>query len=67
MSVLIYDMPNEKRSVARQLQKKLNKLKAKMMQKSVWKSEKLDELIELGSWIRQSGGSAEILEGRFLF
>ena len=29
MSVLIYDMPNEKRSVARQLQKKVKQIKSK--------------------------------------
>ncbi len=66
-SVLIYDMPLDKKSNARRIQRKLNSIGAKMIQQSVWKTNNLKDLIYIGVEIRKLGGRAEILEERFLF
>ncbi len=64
---LIYDMPPERKSDARSIQRKLNMMGARMVQQSVWKTEKIKELMGLGVEIRKLGGRAEILEERLLF
>lgn len=45
----------------------LYSLDAKKLQHSVWKSDDLNELINIAVLIKKSGGSATILEERLLF
>jgi len=65
--ILIFDIPREMKTLQRQVQRKLGRIGAEMVQFSVWKLEKLEELMDLAIWIRNSGGSARILEEKFLF
>ncbi|MBU5537514.1 MAG: hypothetical protein QW818_03210 [Candidatus Aenigmatarchaeota archaeon] len=65
--VMISDIPREKGSVHRQVHRLLTRIGAKQIQFSVWKHDKLEELIGIASFIKKSGGDARILEERFIF
>lgn len=65
--MLIFDIPLEEKSRAKQVQRTLTKIGARQTQRSVWSSEKLDDLIDIASFIKKSGGDARILEERFVF
>ena len=65
--VLIFDIPLEEKSSAKQVQRLLTRIGAEQIQRSVWKSKDLQELIDIASFIKKSGGDARILEERFVF
>lgn len=65
--ILVFDLPREMGTVKVRTWRELQEIGAKMMQFSIWKSEKLDELVKLAADIKKSGGSARILEERFVF
>ncbi len=65
--VLMFDIPREEHKVEVKVWRDLNKLGAKMVQHSVWKSGKLQDLIELATLIKKSGGQAAILEEKLVF
>jgi hypothetical protein len=68
MSFLItFDIPREMKTLQRQVQRDLHRIDAEMLQFSLWKSEKLDELLKIALTIRNFGGSARILEEKFIF
>jgi len=60
--IIIFDVPLGKRTLARKIQRKLNKINAEVMQQSVWKSKDLPRLLEIASLIKQEGGQATILK-----
>ena len=60
--IIIFDVPLGKRTLARKIQRKLNKINAEVMQQSVWKSKDLSGLLEIASVIKQEGGQATILK-----
>jgi len=60
--IIIFDVPLGKRTLARKIQRKLNKINAEIMQQSVWKSKDLPRLLEIASLIKQEGGQATILK-----
>jgi uncharacterized protein (UPF0128 family) len=45
----------------------LRRMNAKMIQFSIWESEKLEELMKIALMIKSFGGSSKILEEKFLF
>ncbi len=65
--ILVFDLPREMGTVKVRSWRELQKIDAKMLQFSIWKSEKMDELIRIAIDIKKSGGSARILEERFVF
>lgn len=65
--VMIFDVPLEDRALARKVQRDLVKLGAKMLQQSVWKFSSLQELIDIASLIKKSGGDVKILKEQFVF
>lgn len=65
--VLIFDIPLEEKSSAKQAQRLLTKAGAKQIQRSVWSFDELTSLIDIASFIKKSGGDAKILEERFVF
>lgn len=65
--ILVFDLPREKGTVKVRAWRDLQKMGAKMIQFSLWKSDRLDELIKLAIDIKRSGGSARILEEKFIF
>ena len=65
--VIVFDMPRSEQTERRRLHRELVRGGAMMIQDSFWKSDSLKFLIELGMKIRKLGGSATILEEKFLF
>lgn len=57
--ILTFDIPREMKTLQRQVQRNLHRINAEMLQFSVWKSEKLQELIKIALLIKQNGGSAK--------
>ena len=65
--LLTFDIPREMKTLQRQVQRDLHRIDAEMLQFSLWKSENLDELLRIALTIRNFGGSARILEEKFIF
>ncbi len=66
MSILIFDIPREEKTLSVRIFRALRK-KAELIQFSVWKSDDLDFLMKTALEIKRNGGSARILEERFIF
>lgn len=64
---MVFDIPREKGSVQRKVSRLLARAGAKQIQFSVWKSRDLQELVDIATFIKKSGGDARILEERFVF
>lgn len=67
MYILMFDIPRENTILAVKVNRKLKKINAEKVQNSVWRSENLDELINIALWIRNSGGKAQIIEEKIVF
>ena len=65
--VLIYDIPLSHHFLKLRVNRALRKIKALQIQKSVWKHEDLEKMIEIAMMIKNLGGKASILEEKFLF
>ena len=65
--ILIFDLPKENAVDNVRINRALRKINAEMVQFSVWKSKSLQDLIDVASLIKKSGGEARILEERFVF
>ena len=65
--VLVFDLPREMGTTKVRTWRELQKMDAKMIQFSIWESEKLDELMKLAIDIKKSGGDAKILKEQFVF
>ena len=58
--ILAFDLPRE-------LHSERKRINAKMIQFSIWESEKLEDLIRIAIIIKSFGGTSKILEEKFLF
>jgi len=65
--ILLFDIPSELQTLKRQIDRQLTRVGAELVQKSVWKLENLNLLIDIASWIKRAGSDARILEEKFLF
>ncbi|MBI1978849.1 MAG: hypothetical protein HYS62_02170 [Candidatus Aenigmarchaeota archaeon] len=65
--ILTFDLPREMGTVKVRTWRELQKIDARMIQFSMWKSARLDELMKIAIGIKKSGGTAKILEERFVF
>ena len=65
--ILIFDLPKENAVDNVRINRALRKINAEMGQFSVWKSRNLQDLIDVATLIKKSGGEARILEERFVF
>lgn len=65
--VLIFDIPLELQTLKRQVNRKLVRLGAEQVQRSVWKFNDLSQLTDIAIWIKSSGGDARILQEKFVF
>jgi len=65
--ILSFDIPRELNTARRKINRDLNKINAKMIHHSLWKSENLKELISIANEIKRNGGTARILEEKFIF
>ncbi len=60
--ILIFDIPHGKESFRRTINRKLHRMKIIKLQQSVWKSNNLNDLMQIASTIKQEGGRATILK-----
>jgi uncharacterized protein (UPF0128 family) len=65
--ILAFDLPRELHSERKRVNLELRRMNAKMIQFSIWESEKLEELMKIALMIKNLGGSSKILEEKFLF
>ena len=65
--ILTYDIPRELTRIRKKVHRHLITIDAKKLQHSIWKSEKLRDLIDIATFIKKSGGSATILEEKLVF
>ncbi len=65
--ILVFDLPRESKALQMRVLRGLHRIKAKKLQHSVWKHDSLDKLVDIAAHIKKSGGSARILEERFVF
>ena len=67
MFVITFDIPIEERSLKLKINRILKRKKFKMIQKSVWSSKDLKEMVKIATWIKLAGGKARIMEERLIF
>jgi CRISPR-associated endonuclease Cas2 len=65
--ILVFDIPRELTTERKQVNLALRRMDARMLQFSVWQHESLNKLLEIASRIKLIGGSATILEEKFIF
>jgi len=65
--VIVFDIPRTEQTERRRLHRELVRGGAVKVQDSFWRSDKMKFLIDVGIRIRKIGGSATILEEKFLF
>lgn len=68
MSYLVmFDIPSGERILSLKVNRLLKSIGAEKVQNSVWRSDNLQELTKLALWVRNSGGSATIIEEKVVF
>ncbi len=67
MYLIIFQLGSDSLSLKLKINRKLNKIGAKMIQKSVWIHESVQKLIEIASFIRARGGKAMVLEANVIY
>ncbi len=65
--VIVFDIPRSEMTERRRIHRELVRGGAEKVQDSFWKSDRIQFLIDVGMRIRKIGGSATILEEKFLF
>ena len=65
--ILAFDLPRELHSERKRINIELRRINAKMIQFSIWESEKLEDLIRIAVIIKSFGSTSKILEEKFLF
>ena len=66
MFLISFDIPKEFNALRLRVFRKLRKLNAEIVHESLWKSNSLESLTNIALLIRQHGGSAKILEEKFI-
>ena len=64
--LIAFDLPRELASEKVKVNRELHKISAKRVQHSLWSSDSLSDLTEIGILIRKLGGNSQILEEKFL-
>ena len=67
MYLIIFQLESDSSALKLKINRKLNKIGAKMIQKSVWTHESVQKLIEIASFIRARGGKAMVLEANVIY
>lgn len=65
--ILIFDIPTAESSFKVKVNRLLISIGAAQIQKSVWKSNNLKELIRIATLIKMVGGKARIMEEKLIF
>jgi uncharacterized protein (UPF0128 family) len=67
MFIISFDIPLDQPTEKRRINRELHRMGARMLQQSFWEHEDLGQLIKVASSIKSIGGSARILEEKFIF
>ena len=67
MFVISFDIPFDELTEKRRINRELHRMNARMVQQSFWEHDNLNQLIAVASRIKSVGGSARILEEKFIF
>jgi len=67
MYLIIFQLGSDSLALKLKINRMLNKINAKMIQKSVWTHESAQKLIEIASFIRARGGKAMVLEANTIY
>ena len=65
--ILIFDIPRESNTLKLRIWRSLRGINAKKIQHSVWESGNLKEMMSIANEIKRNGGTARILEEKFIF
>jgi len=65
--LLAYDIPTQEAYFKKRINTMLNSIGAKLIQRSLWKSDNVNELIRIAELIKNVGGSARVMEERLIF
>ena len=65
--LLAFDIPTPERYFKKKINLLLKSCGAKMVQRSLWKSDNLKELIRIAILIKNVGGKARVLEEKLIF
>jgi len=67
MYLIIFQLQSGSHSLKLKINRKLKKVGAKLIQRSVWVHESAQKLIEIASFIRARGGEAMVLEANVVY
>lgn len=67
MYIILFGIPRGNASLSVKVNRLLKGIGAEKIQNSAWKSENLQELTKIAVWVRNAGGSAEILEEKIIY
>ena len=65
--LLMFDLPGGNATMGVKINRLLKEIGAEKVQNSVWKSGNLNELTKIAIWVRNVGGSAQILEEKIVY
>jgi len=65
--LLAFDIPTQEVYFKKRIYLMLKKIGAKMVQRSLWASDNLDELTKIATLIKNVGGKARIMEEKLVF
>ena len=63
----MFDIPKGNAAMGVKINRLLKSIGAEMVQDSIWKSDNLRELTRIAVWVRNVGGSAQILEEKIVY
>lgn len=66
-NLIIFDIPSGNATMGVKINRLLREIGAEKVQNSVWRSDNLKELTKIVIWIRNVGGSAQILEEKIIY
>jgi len=67
MYLIIFQLQSGSHSLRLKINRKLKKVGAKLIQRSVWAHESAQKLIEIASFIRARGGEVMVLEANVIY
>lgn len=65
--VLIFDIPKREAVLRIRTYRALKLIRAKLVQRSIWKSKHLDDLKGIAKFVREHGGNAYVIEWKKVY
>jgi len=67
MYLIVFQLESGSQALKLKINRKLKKIGAKMIQRSVWTHENAQKLVEIASFIKARGGKAMVLEADVIY